>query len=215
MGIVSKSVDSNIRATSAKESRMLKYVLLATTVAIASPAFAQDAPAPATTVAPQEAPVSEPAAPVTDAAPAPAEAAQPTANPQPATAAAQPTPAQPATEAEPAAAAAAPAQPAAAQPATAAALPAPGEPATNATQVAAVVTQEFPKYDQDSSGSLDKTEFGTWMVALRKAAQPAFQPGSAEANTWLGQAFTQADTDKNATINQGELTVFLSPKPAA
>lgn len=166
---------------------------------IASPAFAQDTlttePVPVT----QEAPAAEPAAPVTDAAPAPAEAAKPATNPEPATAAAQPTPSEPATEA---------------QPATAAATPPPGQPATSENQVAAVVTKEFPTYDKDSSGSLDKAEFGAWMVALRTAAQPTFKADSAEATTWISQAFAQADKDKNATINQGELTVFLTPKPA-
>ena len=76
------------------------------------------------------------------------------------------------------------------------------------------MTQEFASYDKDASGALDKAEFGAWMVALRKAAQPTFQADSAEATTWIGQAFAQADKDKNATINQGELTVFLTPKPA-
>ncbi|MES2445462.1 MAG: hypothetical protein V4574_21760 [Pseudomonadota bacterium] len=178
-----------------------------------------------TTVAPQEAPAAAaqtapPPAETTQPAAEAAVAAQPTPETQPATAAAQPTPAEPASEAQPATAAAqpAPATPAAeAQPTTAAAAPAapaPGQPATDAGQVAQVVTQEFASYDKDASGGLDKTEFGQWMIALRKAAQPAFQAESAEATTWVGQAFAQADVDKNATINQSELTNFLTPKPA-
>ena len=35
---------------------------------------------------------------------------------------------------------------------------------------------------------------------------------SPEANVWLGQAFAQADTDKNKSVNQAELVTFLTPK---
>jgi hypothetical protein len=179
---------------------MLKYVLLATSVAIASPAFAQDAPAAETTVpapatpAPDQAPPeADPAAPAQDAA-GTTEAATDT------TAAAQPAPAQPSAPAE----------------ATAAAQPAPAEqPATNESQVAQVVNTEFATYDLDKDGALNKAEFDTWMNTLRKAAEPAYIAESPAGKTWLTQAFTQADTDKNAKINAVELTAFLTPKPAS
>jgi hypothetical protein len=180
---------------------MLKYILLATSVVIASPAFAQDAPASDKTMTPQQAPGPE------QAAPPPAES-QPTEAAQPATAQTAPTP-----ETQPATAAAQPTPAERAQPATAPAAPAPAQPAADASQVAQVVGQEFPTYDKDASGALDKTEFSTWLVALRKASDASFQSESADAKTWLTQAFTQADIDKNATVTQTELTTFLSPRP--
>jgi hypothetical protein len=160
---------------------------------IASPASAQDAPATAAT---QQTP---PAADQATPPPADTMTTAPSPDTQPATATAQPTPADPA---------AAPAQPA-----TAAATPA-AQPASSETQVAQVVSQEFGTYDKDASGALDKAEFSTWLVALRKASEPAFAADSAASKTWLAQAFTQADTDKNATVSQAELTTFLTPKPA-
>ncbi|MCW3835942.1 hypothetical protein ACFQ1E_07815 [Sphingomonas canadensis] len=86
------------------------------------------------------------------------------------------------------------------------------QPATSADQVAAVVGKEFASYDKDASGALDKAEFSTWMAALRKASDPAFDAGTAEAKAWSEGAFAQADADKNAGISQVELTVFLTPK---
>lgn len=188
---------------------MLKYVLLAATACIASPAFAQDAPpAPATAATQQTPPAADQSAPP----PAETKTAAPTPDPQPATAAAQPTPTDATAPAQPATADAAPATPA--QPATAAAAPAPAQPATSQTQVAQVVSQEFGTYDKDASGALDKAEFSSWLVALRKASEPAFSGDDAAGKTWLAQAFTQADTDKNANVSQAELTTFLTPKPA-
>lgn len=164
---------------------MLKYVLLATSVAIASPAFAQDAPAAETTV-------PAPASPAPDATPPEADPAAPAQDaagtPETATAPAE---------------------------ATAAAQPAPAQPAATETQVAQVVNSEFAKYDTDKDGALSKTEFDVWMNTLRKASDPAYVAESTEGKTWLTQAFTQADTDKNAKINAVELTAFLTPKPAS
>jgi hypothetical protein len=181
---------------------MLKYVLLATTMCIATPALAQEIPQPDTQMQDQK-PVSEPA-PDSQDKPMPAEAPKPTAmpaTPAPATAAAQPTPA-PATPAAPVVAA----QPA---PAT------PAQPATQQDQVAQIVSMEFAAYDKDGNGALDQTEFGTWMVALRVKAQPGFVADSPEGKAWVAAAFTQADADKSASVNMAELTTFLTPKPAA
>lgn len=182
---------------------MLKYILLATTMTIAAPAMAQE-------VKTENPPASQPApttpAPVEESAttPTPAEQQAVPATPaegQPIETATQ-QPAQPVTPAE--------------QPATATAqTPAPAateQPATGQAQVAQVVTKEFPVYDKDASGALDQTEFAAWMGALRKASEPTFDTASAEASTWIGQAFAQADADKNKSVNQGELTTFLTPK---
>ncbi|MDF7776638.1 hypothetical protein P1X14_15380 [Sphingomonas sp. AOB5] len=184
---------------------MLKYVLLATSVAIASPAFAQDAPASETTApAPAEAPApaqtapeAEPAQPAQDATGMP-ESAPPSAQ-----TAEQPAPTEPAAPAQ------APAETAAVT------EPAPAQPATDQTQVAQVVNTEFATYDVDKDGVLNKAEFDTWMNTLRKAAEPGYVAESPAGKTWLTQAFTQADTDKNAKINAVELTAFLTPKPAS
>lgn len=208
---------------------MLKTVLLATSMLVAAPAFAQETPAPeAMQSQPQTPPATEPAPATTDdAAPGTQGSGTveeaPAATPAPATEAAQPTPTAPA-DAEPAAPA--PAQPATtpAQP-DAAATPGPAttgttgagtaaaaQPAATQDQVAQAVSRDFATYDKDGNGMLSDVEFGAWMSALRKTSEPAFVPGSAEANTWLGQAFASADADKSKSVNQAELTTFLTPK---
>jgi hypothetical protein len=175
---------------------MLKPMLLATSMLFAIPAVAQEAPAqdkPA-----QTAPVPEQATPpVTsdDAAPA----AQDQATAPATTAEATPAPAEPATQ---------PAEVAASAPAASPAA----QPAATQEQVAQAVGRDFGSYDKDADGKLNATEFAAWMGALRKASEPSFQPGSTEATTWSSQAFASADTDKNASVNKQELTVFLTPK---
>lgn len=174
---------------------MLKPMLLATSMLFAIPAVAQEAPAqdkPA-----QAAPAPEQATPpVTsdDAAPAAQDEAAPAT-----TAEATPVPTEPATQ---------PAEVAASAPA---ATPA-AQPAATQEQVAQAVGRDFGSYDKDADGKLNATEFAAWMGDLRKASEPSFQPGSAEATSWSTQAFASADTDKNASVNKQELTVFLTPK---
>ena len=186
---------------------MLKYILLATSMCIAVPAFAQETTPPDTQAQDQK-PVTEPV-PAAQDAPQPAEPQTP-ANPAPVEAAAQPATPAPAAPVAEVAVPAASAQPvAAAQPAT------PAAPATTQDQVAQIVNLEFPKYDKDANGALDKAEFTAWMVALRKMSDPAFAAETPEGQSWLAAAFTQADADKNAGINAVELTSFLTPKPAA
>jgi hypothetical protein len=169
---------------------MLKAILLATSVLVAAPAFAQDKPASDTAqTAPQAAAPDQ-----TTPAPAdPATTAQttPQSTPAPATETAQPTPSQPADQAS--------AQPAA-------------QPAATQDQVAQAVNRDFGNYDKDSNGTLSQAEFGSWISTLRKAAEPTFQPGSPDANTWIGQAFAATDVDKNKTVDKAELTTFLTPK---
>ncbi len=173
---------------------MLKPIFLATSMILAIPAFAQETPAQDKPV--QAAPAPEQATPpVTsgDAAPAAPDQAAPVA-----TAEATPAPAAPATQ--PAEVASAPAATPAAQP------------AATQEQVAQAVGRDFGSYDKDGDGKLSQVEFADWMAALRKASEPGFQPGSAEATTWANQAFASADTDKSASVNKQELTVFLTPK---
>lgn len=86
-----------------------------------------------------------------------------------------------------------------------------GAATTNApTQVAQVVQHDFPTYDKDANGALSKAEFGEWMVALRSASDPSFKGGTPAATTWVSQAFAMADKDKSRTVSQTELTGFLS-----
>lgn len=180
---------------------MLKHVLLASAFVISTPVLAQNQPQTAT---PQ---------PDTNAAPA-----QPQTAPVPEA----PTATAPAPQTSPAPTTAAPTTPAApttadAQPQTA---PAPGAPAPDAqasnsapanagAQVADVVNGEFGTYDKNKNGSLNKTEFGAWMTALRTKADPSVKDDAAN-KSWVAQAFTQADTDKSKSVSKDELTNFLS-----
>ncbi|WP_295562791.1 EF-hand domain-containing protein [uncultured Sphingomonas sp.] len=163
---------------------MLKYALLAGVMTIASPALAQQttntAPTQATT---QTAPQTQAPAgsPVTDAQPA-------------------------ATPMDSATAAAAPAD--ATQ--TAAAQPAATQPATGADQVASVVETEFPTYDANKDGKLEKAEFASWMVKLKQASDPKATATDAKTKSWVNSAFAQADKDKSKSVSKPELIGFLS-----
>ncbi|WP_426255014.1 EF-hand domain-containing protein [Sphingomonas sp. DC2300-3] len=163
---------------------MLKYALLAGVMTIASPALAQQttntAPTQATT---QTAPQTQAPAgsPVTDAQPA-------------------------ATPMDSATAAAAPAD--ATQ--TAAAQPATTQPATGADQVASVVETEFPTYDANKDGKLEKAEFASWMVKLKQASDPKATATDAKTKSWVNSAFAQADKDKSKSVSKPELIGFLS-----
>lgn len=99
--------------------------------------------------------------------------------------------------------------------------PAPGETATtepapaegtpaSASQVAQIIDREFPAYDADSSAELSEVEFAGWMKKLRAASEPTVDVESAEVQTWIGQAWSAADADKNGTVSKEELTAFLS-----
>ena len=171
---------------------MLKSIILATSMLVAVPAFAQDAkPIETAPAQEQTAPVTQEAAPVTDDA-APAQTAETATAATPQT---TPAPTEPA------------------QPATAAAQPAPTtQPAASQDQVAQAVGAQWGSYDKDGDSKLSKAEFGAWMTGLRSAAEPNFKPGTPEAATWEAQAFASADADKSASVNKQELTAFLTPK---
>jgi len=86
------------------------------------------------------------------------------------------------------------------------------QPATSGDAVASIVDTEFPAYDQNHDGQLDKAEFSRWMVALKdqelKATGKSLPP--AEVTAWADGAFVTADTDKSATISKPELIAYLS-----
>jgi hypothetical protein len=187
---------------------MLKHVLLASAMLIATPALAQNQPQtmtppsdtnaapaqPQTAPAPQTPSATNPAPQTTPAPTAEVPAAPATANTQPQS---SPSPTTPAPNAQAA-------NPAPADSATAAATPSGG-----GAQVADVVNSEFGTYDKNSDGKLTKTEFGAWMTALRTKADPSVKDDAAN-KAWVAQAFTQADSDKSKTISKDELTNFLS-----
>ena len=184
---------------------MIKHILLATTMCIAVPAFAQETTTPDTQTEPVK-PASDPVAAEESTTPADP---VPAVTPAPTDTVAAPQPVQ-SDQALPAPAA--PTQPVAE--ATPAPAPA-GEPANRADQVAQIVNAEFGTYDRNGDGSLDQAEFSTWIGALRVRAEPSFAADSTEGKAWLTAAFTAADADKNAGVNATELTSFLTPKPAA
>jgi hypothetical protein len=76
-----------------------------------------------------------------------------------------------------------------------------------------VVSAEFPTYDADKSGDLNRAEFGKWVTTLRE--QTMAQQGKASSMTepekasWIKNAFTKADTDKSKKVSQSELETFL------
>ena len=182
---------------------MLKSLLLASSVAISAPAFAQDmpqqqtpppqeqpAPTESTEPVPQEAPAPTPepeAEPVPEATPTPV----PTPTPTP-----TPTPEPQASEQQ-------------AQASQSAQKPA------NAEQIAQIIDQGFPTYDGDKDGNLTGEEFGRWMVALRSQSEPAFTGESAADKDWLTRALAAADADKSGGVNKDELKTFLAPAAAS
>lgn len=84
------------------------------------------------------------------------------------------------------------------------------EPAEGGDQVATVVQTEFPTYDANKDGKLEKTEFASWMVKLKQASDPKASATSAETKSWINAAFAQADKDKDKSVTQPELVGFLS-----
>jgi hypothetical protein len=78
--------------------------------------------------------------------------------------------------------------------------------AADGDQMTTIIDAEFPAYDKDGTGALDKTEFAAWMDALKAKAPDGAKPSDAK---WNEAAFAQADKDKSASINKDELTGFL------
>jgi hypothetical protein len=73
----------------------------------------------------------------------------------------------------------------------------------------AIIATEFPTYDKDASGALNRTEFDTWLVALKeKSGDTKMSEGDKSA--WLKKAFTTADKDKDKGVSLAELTEYLT-----
>ena len=86
------------------------------------------------------------------------------------------------------------------------------QPAASGDGVASIVETEFPAYDQNHDGQLDKAEFARWMVALKNQEMKATGKtlASAEITAWSDGAFVTADTDKSGTVSKPELIGYLS-----
>lgn len=170
---------------------MSKTVFLGAAVMMSVPALAQvqrepGSPPQTTTTPPVETPATPDVTTDPAAVPVPANDMAPVAQAQ----TPQQTPQQPTTATDTAAATA--------------------QPATGATQIAQVVDTEFPSYDKDGNGGLNKAEFASWMVALKTASDPATKATDQATKTWVGTAFAQADKDKSAAVSKAEVTAFLA-----
>jgi Ca2+-binding EF-hand superfamily protein len=81
--------------------------------------------------------------------------------------------------------------------------------ATTPSDPKALIASEFPTYDKDASGNLDKPEFAAWMGALKaKTGEKPMAP--AEMNKWSDGAFATADKDKSKTVTLVELQAYLT-----
>lgn len=85
-------------------------------------------------------------------------------------------------------------------------------PSSPGDAVASIVESEFPAYDANNDGQLDKSEFSRWMVALKdqemKATGKTLAP--ADVTTWADGAFVTADADKSRSVSKPELISYLS-----
>lgn len=86
----------------------------------------------------------------------------------------------------------------------------PATPSAQANDPATILKTEFPVYDKDANGDLNKDEFSTWLLALKKAAPQQTTLTDQQQTEWLGKAFTDADADKSTSISLAELTTYLT-----
>lgn len=81
-----------------------------------------------------------------------------------------------------------------------------------ADTVASIVDSEFPAYDANGDGQLDKAEFSRWMVALKDQEMKSngAKLAAADVATWADGAFKTADIDKSVSVSKPELISYLS-----
>lgn len=84
--------------------------------------------------------------------------------------------------------------------------------ATQTDTVASIVDSEFPAYDANGDGQLDKAEFSRWMVALKDQEMKSSgeKLSAADVTTWADGAFKTADADKSTSVSKPELITYLS-----
>jgi len=81
--------------------------------------------------------------------------------------------------------------------------------AATPTDAKVLIATEFPSYDKDANGSLDQTEFATWMGALKaKNGEPAMSASA--RTTYMTGAFATADKDKSKSVSLSELQTYLT-----
>lgn len=83
---------------------------------------------------------------------------------------------------------------------------------STADTVASIVDSEFPAYDANNDGQLDKAEFSRWMIALKDQEMKSSgqKLAATDITSWADGAFTTADKDKSAAISKPELISYLS-----
>ena len=80
----------------------------------------------------------------------------------------------------------------------------PAAPATS-QDAKALIASEFPTYDKDGNGALNRTEFVAWMTALRtRNGQGAMATAEADGS------FVTADKDRSKTVTLTELQTYLT-----
>lgn len=82
-------------------------------------------------------------------------------------------------------------------------------PASTPSDPKAIIASEFPTYDKDSSGGLNKAEFDTWLSAL-KDKSGGTPMAEKDKTSWLKTAWTTADKDKDKSVSLAELTDYLT-----
>ncbi|MGE4411510.1 MAG: EF-hand domain-containing protein [Sphingobium sp.] len=89
--------------------------------------------------------------------------------------------------------------------------PGQGQGADPASRVAAILDGEFPVYDADSSGELDRNEFSKWIMALKQQEMQATGKIMApdELTAWVSAAFIMADADSGGGVSKAELVRYL------
>jgi hypothetical protein len=70
---------------------------------------------------------------------------------------------------------------------------------------------QFARYDANGDGALDKTEYGSWLTALRTAKDADFKPEKPEAKAWIDRSFIGADANRDDKISREEWVRFLTP----
>lgn len=101
----------------------------------------------------------------------------------------------------------------AANPATSSAQVGATSPAQSPTDtVASIVDSEFPAYDANNDGQLDKAEFSRWMLALKDQEMKSSgqKLAATDITSWADGAFMTADKDKSAAVSKPELISYLS-----
>ncbi|WP_010545689.1 EF-hand domain-containing protein [Sphingomonas elodea] len=102
-----------------------------------------------------------------------------------------------------------------APPATSAAPPAAAEatqPTPRPDPAGLPVQTQFAQADANGDGSLDRTEFAAWLVAVRTAKEAGFGAEKPEARDWIERSFGATDADHDRKITREEWTRFLATR---